>query len=143
MMKTALLALFFVFGASFAKAAPLQQTYVVTRTSFSASAQNPTMFSSHTIQFIGVLVSSPVLDGRMVIYRSTSSSFTLDVSSQVVINTNLAKVAPNDVVPLHDLTNTSYTYVQKLGAAETTIFFRCVGETNVGVCPGLRWNAQK
>ena len=129
-------------GASL-KAAPPGQTYSMTRTSFSASAQNATLFSSHTIQFIGVLVSSQSLGGRFAIYRSTESSFTSLISTQVSVPVGFdVNQVGGEFYPLYDMTNTSYTYVQKIGASETTIFFRCVGETGVGVCPGLKWSGQ-
>lgn len=139
-----LLALVLLFGAYSVKAAPPGQTFSATRTSFTVNALGPTLFSSATIQFIAVNISSSAGDGRLTIYRSTGPTFTLDVSSQTVIYTggNINQTG-NLSIPLYDLTNTSYTYIQKHGQSEITIFFRCLGQTNVGNCPGLGYTAQK
>lgn len=143
-MKKVFLALGILIGASLAHA---NDKYSNVRVSYSFTTQTPAvLFSSTTIEFVAVHVSSQVLDGRLVIFRSTTSVYTHDVASMVIVNTSYVVpggINPNQVVPLYDMRNSSYTHIQKVGAAETSIFFRCIGETGVGNCPGIPYSGQK
>ena len=105
------------------------------------------MFTSAAIQFIAVNVSSPSLVGGFVtIYRSTNPLFTLDIVTQTSVNTYFGgPVSQQPVsIPLYNMTNSSYTFIQKSGIGQTTLFYRCptVG-SHGGLCPGISGTGQK
>lgn len=106
---------------------------------FNTASGGPVLFSSASISFIGVTISSPTAAGKIIIYRSTSATFTLDIQTQTIINTQFTDNSGgvNQVIPLYNMTNTSYTYINRTSAAEGTLWFRCVGQDTIGVCPGL------
>lgn len=101
--------------------------------SFTAVATlGPVMFSSGTIEFIGIVVSSPssVAGGNdnpgVIVYRSTTSSFTNDIATQTRVDTAYTLLNAGGIfIPMFDLTNDSYTYVQITGNAKITTYFKC------------------
>ena len=105
------------------------------------------MFSSAAIQLIAVNVSSPSnVGGFVTFYRSTSSVFTLEIGTQTTVNTWFGGPTYQMPVsiPMYNITNTSYTYMQKAGVGQVTIFFRCLGEySRPGLCPGIKFSGQK
>ena len=139
-MKKILLALAILGVSSTGRAiTPAEYAYVPSSSYSIVATDGPILFTSAPIQFVGVTVSSPVLGGFMAFFKSTSSAFTADISTWTVVRTefNIMNAGPNNHTPLFDMRNTSYTYINKVGAAETTIWFRCVGATEIGNCPGL------
>ena len=102
------------------------------------------LFSSAPIQFVGVTVSSPSSGSSVTIFRSTEDAFSNLIASQVHINTDyFTNYSPSTFIPLFNLKNTSYTYINKIGTAKVIYWFNCVGETNLGVCPGMSPSGQK
>ena len=108
--------------------------------SFSATSQPaPFLFSSATIQLVGVTITSPAANGKLIIYFSTSSNYFSAIATKTIVNLSYqVNSVGNQFVPLFDIRNTSFTYLQKIGDALTTIWLRCTGITNEGVCPGIR-----
>lgn len=118
----------------------------IPRSSFTAAATvGPMMFSSQTVQIVGVTVSTNSANGRITFYRSTSAIFTPDIATQTWVNTSNAPL--NTFIPLFDMRNSSYTYMSKEGTAEVTIWLHCpdkrVGPDLPGFCPGLKGNGQR
>jgi hypothetical protein len=104
-----------------------------------ASAAGPVMFSSAPIRFLAVSPSTASPNGYLAIFRSTSPTFTADIATQTLI-----PLYGNPEVPrmLFDMTNTSYTFINKVGVGGITIWLNCVGRTDVGLCPGLPYSGQ-
>lgn len=93
--------------------------------SFSDVATNgPVMFASGTIRFVGAIISSGSSNGVIAIYRSTASVFTADLSTQTRINCSFSAINTNpNTVDFYGMENDSYTYVQRVGGCEATLFF--------------------
>ena len=108
--------------------------------SFSVTGQPaPFLFSSATIQLVGVTITSPAANGKLIVYFSTSANYFAAITTKTIVNLSYQNnYVGNQFVPLFDIRNTSYTYLQKIGDAITTIWLRCMGITNEGVCPGVR-----
>lgn len=102
----------------------------------------PVMFSSAPITFEAINVASAVPNSYITIWRSTTPTFTNDLATQTVINTG--PVTPGafmQPVPLYNITNTSYTFIQKVGQAQVTIFYRrgpAKTDSGQSTFPGLR-----
>ena len=137
MMKKLLLTALFSIVGSTAYSASFAEVPV---TSFTDVATNGAMmFSSAPIRFIAVTISTPSDNGYIAFFRSTSPVFTANITTQTKINTNFAPGnSYPQTVPLYDMYNDSYTYFSKFGNAEVTLWFKCTGSTNLGVCPGLK-----
>ena len=103
------------------------------------------MFSSCPVQFVGVWIDSPTLivQSQIVFYRSTSATFTPDITTQTYVNT---EARDPYFKSLFDMKNTSYTYINKVGGAKVTYWFKCPKEGNtsilMGPCPGLSASGQ-
>lgn len=110
-----------------------------------ASTPGPIMFTSATIQFVGVTVASPSANGYIAFYRSTSPVFTADIATQTVVGTDDLPANSDVFVPLFEMKNTSYTFLSKVGNAQVTLWFRCPKRLEIapGVCPGLKYSGQK
>ncbi len=100
--------------------------------SFTAADTGGTiLFSSQSLRITGITVGIEAA-GNLTIYRSTSPNFTTDITSQTAINTGDR--------PYHfpvDFYNSSYTYINKEGAAAINISGECVGRAESGFCPEL------
>lgn len=145
-MKKLLLILGILLGTAQLKAAQVDWNIVPTSTYTILDSGGQQFFSSATIQFVAIQLSSAGAGGGnnfITFYRSTSPSFTQDLSTQVSVNLASTGIQLPFTVPLYDITNTSYTYYQKGGTAGITIFFRCLNLSRGGVCPGLRTSGQK
>ena len=105
------------------------------------------MFSSCPTQFVGVTIASPSANGFIAFYRSTTSIWTPDLSTQTIIGTDYNPFNQSTIfVPLFDMRNTSYTHINKVGVAKVTYWFKCTKENssaaNTGLCPGLGYSGQ-
>lgn len=101
----------------------------------SVESPTPIIFSSMTIRFLGAHVSSAAANGYLVIYRSTSPTFNPSLSTQTII----PMYSQTQSFPLYDITNTSYTFIHKVGLGQATLFYRCIeNKSGSGVCPGLK-----
>lgn len=142
-MKKALLFILFPFLASSAMAQI--ENYSIPRTSYSEVATpSAVLFTSAPIQFVGISISSPSPNSLIAIYRSTSAAFTADIGSQTTVSTSYFNSEQPVFIPLFDMMNTSYTYINKVGTADVTIWFRCASvSSGVGLCPGLRLSGQR
>jgi len=142
----AILGLLFL-TASVKAATPEEWNYIPMSSWTNVATGGPILFTSATIQFVGVTISSPSAPagGKIIIYRSTSAAFTLDIATQTTISTefNTFAAESNHFIPLFEMKNTSYTYLNKIGDAEVTYWIRCVGKSEIGVCPGLKGSGQR
>src|SRR3990167_6297539 len=146
-MKKLMLLLFTVVAglAPFVHASDESVEGYVTISSWSVSdSRGPVMFSSGTIQFVGVTIYSPAVAGYISFYRSTSSVFTNDIATQTMIACNWSSVNTNPVfIPLFYMSNSSFTYVQRNQACNATIWFKWPDLSSNPVKVGLPWNGQK
>lgn len=98
------------------------------------------LFTSASINLVGVTIASGALNSYLVIYRSTSDAFGANVATQTLIdlNSNVSNFN-NQFVPLFEAKNDSYTYINKVGTAKITIWTRCNQKMGgrAGNCPGL------
>lgn len=89
-----------------------------------SQAGTPVILASGTIQLIGVTISSPAPNGMIVIYRSTSPTFASNIATQTRVDCNYQSVNTNPAfVPMFNMENDSYTYIQKIGACGATVWF--------------------
>lgn len=140
-MKKLLFAFGLLFVSSLAKAdSPSEWNYIPITSYTEVATPGPVMFTSATIQFVGVSISSPAPGSSLVIFRSTSAVWTSDISTQTSFSTSYLDLnnAPS-FIPLFEMKNTSYTYINKIGTAKITLWFRCPKrrDTEPGLCPGL------
>src|SRR5437868_184923 len=100
----------------------------------------PIMFTSATIQFVSIIISSTAPNSYLAFYRSTSSAFTANLDTQVLINTDYQTYSNGPTyVPLEDIRNSSFTYFSKVGTARVMMLIRCI-RTKLdapGICPSL------
>lgn len=112
-----------------------------------AASGGAVLFTSQTVQFVGITVSSPSPNAVLAIFRSTSSIFTPDVATQTLVNMDYQAVNTNpNFVPMFEMRNASYTYINKVGAGKITIWFRCPNNLKPGVlglCPGMNYSGQR
>lgn len=87
----------------------------------------PVMIASAPISLVAIMVSSPAAGGNITIYRSTSATFTTDITTMVTVNCdyNIASLGVMDI-PFFDIESSSYTYMIKNGACKTTVLFRWI-----------------
>jgi hypothetical protein len=97
----------------------------------------PIMFSSAPMQFIAITISTPAPNSFVSFFRSTSPVFNAFLTTQTKVNTWNGNV---NYIPMYDMYNESYTFMNKVGNAEITIWYECTGLTSLGVCPGLDRN---
>lgn len=128
-----------------ARAGTPEEWNYIPYSSFSITATPGTvLFTSATIQFVAITISSPAIGSSITIFRSTSPTFTADITTQAFINTDYSYMTGSIHLPLYEMKNTSYTYINKVGGAITTIWLRCVPPTKSrnGLCPGLSGTGQ-
>jgi len=113
----------FTFALAFAVAMPAFADDTISSHSAVATA-GPVLFSSAAVRFLGINISSPAPNGQIVIFRSTESTFTQFIATQTKVDCNYQAVNTNPAtIDLFKITNTSYTYVNRIGACDATIFF--------------------
>lgn len=138
MKKLILIAALLLGGiASKVQAGPASWEY--THSSFTnVATAGPIMFTSHTIQWVGVGISSGVPGSFVSFFRSTGPTFTPDLSTMTIIRTETSPlVAHMEFVELPEIRNSSYTFINKVGTAELTYFYKCIGVSDIGRCPGI------
>lgn len=150
-MKKLLLAalgLFAISGLAHAMA-PEELQYVPFSSFTDVSTNGNMLFSSAPIAFVGITVSSPAVGSSITIYRSTSPTWTPDISTQAMIVTDYVNLNGGpQFVDLFGMTNTSYTHINKAGTAKLIFWINCPrekvknGQPYWGFCPGLPVNAQ-
>lgn len=156
MAKKGMMALFLMLAFAGFSSAASKYDEGVTYTSHTAAATAGTiLFTSATVRFIGVTVSSSAENSRIAFFRSTRSILTPDIASQTVVNTGFnTQNTGNNFSPLWDMENSSFTLINKLGTAEVTYFFKCIeydGNDSIpnkrgvskGLCPGLPWSGRR
>ena len=146
-MKKIFLGLGILFLGVKAYAGPIDWNDIPNSSYTDVGSPNAIMFSSCPIMFVGVTISSPTPNGGIAFFRSTSPTFTSDITTQTFIGSfyNPNQLA-DTFVPLFNMKNTSYTYITKPGTAKVTIWFKCPKEGNTsiltGPCPGLTFSGQ-
>lgn len=133
-----------VCGAS-AAPTPADWNYIPLSSYTDVTTPGPILFTSATIQFVGITVnpSSATGTGYVALYRSTTPVFTSDIATQTLVNTAYQSYLQAPIfIPLFEMKNTSYTFLSKTGNAQVTLWIRCVPPTKArtGICPGLPWN---
>lgn len=84
----------------------------------------PVMLASGTIRFIATVISSGASNGSITIYRTTSSVFTADISTQIRYSCGFLTTNTNpNPIDMFGMENDSYTFIQRIGACEATLFF--------------------
>lgn len=152
-MKKILLSIFGFFACtSISHAIMAEEFNYVPYSSFTdAATAGPILFTSATIKFVGITVSSPAPNGYIALFRSTSPTFLSDQATQTVVGMDHSPSGPDVFIPLFLTTNSSYTYISKSGTGQATIWFFCrpnskSGQSNVpvqGLCPGLPISGQR
>ncbi len=141
--------LFFLFGflafRGIALATPEEWNYIPYSSYTEVATPGPILFTSATIQFVGVMIGSPSVNanGFISIFRSTSNVFTNNIATQTLFSTDYLSVNDGPIfIPLFEMKNTSFTYISKAGNAKVTYWIRCVPtpRNRLGICPGLPWN---
>lgn len=126
---------------------PQELQYVPYSSYTDVSTNGNMMFSSATIQFDAITISSPSPNSSITIYRSTSPTWTPDISTEVFINTDYVGSHPTSI-DLYGFKNSSYTHINKVGNAKLIFWVQCpqpilkLNEFPWGFCPGLPWNGQ-
>lgn len=135
-------------SASYVHAIAVEEFNYIPLSSYTeATTAGPVLFASAPLQLIGVSVSSPVPNSYVTFWRSTSPAFTTDITTQTVIYTgwNAGSSGPA-FMPMFEVKNASYTYFQKVGAAQVTIWFRGtrkgMSEPGIATFPGLGPNGK-
>lgn len=128
---------------------PEELMYVPYSSYSDVSTNGNMMFSSASVQFVGITISSPAPSSFLAIYRSTSASWTPDISTQVFIWTDYAgNNGGPQYVDLFGMRNDSYTHINKAGGAKVILWIQCPrprlknNERPWGFCPGLATNGQ-
>lgn len=119
---------------------PTDWNYIPRSSYTEASNAGIVLFSSRSIQWVSVIISSPAPNSYLAIWRSSSPTMTPEISTSVLLATDYAGVNTGPTqVSLFEMKSASYTYIQKVGAAKIIMWFRCVGrkETDLGICPGI------
>lgn len=110
-----------------------------------ASTPGTILFTSASVNFVGVTIASPSANAYIAIFRSTSPTFTADIATQTIIGADYQSInTGGDFIPLMEMQNDSYTYINKSGPSKMTIWIRCRKRsiTSPGVCPGLPSSGQ-
>mgnify|MGYP001568996733 CR=1 FL=1 len=153
-MKKIWLGALMLFGLSRLYAVEVESKWGVIRTSHTQGATGvaPILFTSATIRFEGINVSSPTPGSAFVLFRSTTGpAFKFDIATWTIVNTDYPANLPFPGVNLYGIESDSFTYVMHSGGSELTIFFRCKdsvfepynsasGTGYNGLCPGLPWS---
>lgn len=137
------LALFFgLCGVSFAGLS--EDNYPVKSSYTEVATPGPVMFSTGPTKFEAILISSPAPNSHFAIFRSTIPWLISNLATQTLVSTSYtnANQAPV-VIPLFGITNTSYTFISKVGTAKVTLFFRLIGGTANVTPPGLTASGQE
>lgn len=128
---------------------PEELQYVPYSSFTDANTNGNMMFSSAPVAFIGVTISSPAPNSSFTIYRSTSPTWTPDVSTQVFVWTDYAgNNGGPQFVDMFGMKNASYTHINKAGNAKLIIWIQCPkenlkgNEPYWGFCPGLPFTGQ-
>lgn len=143
-MKKLFLSLFAILSfAKMAHAEPADWNYIPITSYTDVATPGTILFTSAPVQFVSLTISSPSPNGYIVIYRSTTPVFTADIATQTYIgNDYLAFNSGPTEIDMHEMKNTSFTYISKVGTAKVTMYLRCSppAKTRQGLCPGLPWN---
>ena len=144
MMKKLFVAIALAFIPALSHAGIEADNYIPISSYSDVATPDVVMFTSASVKFIGVQISSPAANGYLVFYRSTTSVFTANLATQTLILTDYLPYNQGSVfVPLFEMENTSYTFMSKVGAARLTIWMRCKDSQYApnskykGFCPGL------
>lgn len=144
-MKKLLLAILFFTAVKAHAVVQEEFNYIPVASYTEITTPGTVLFTSASINFVGVTVASGAPNAYLAIFRSTSATFTADIATQTLIgadffNTNYG----TNFVPLFEMQNDSYTYINKSGNAKMTIWVRCRkrSSTAQGFCPGLTYNGQ-
>jgi len=141
-MKKIIFALSFLMGGVL-HASGLPEWNYIPRSSYTEVASGgAVLFSSGPIQFVAITVSSASANSYVAIFRSTSATFTADITTQIAIATDAQSIMTTNYIPLYDMLNTSYTYINKVGPSKLIYWIRCPNNNNVGACPGLKSSGQ-
>src|SRR3990167_1542427 len=89
-----------------------------------SATAGPVMFTSAPFQGVAVTISSPAPGGMIVIHRSTSPTFNALIATQTKVNCGWPNAHGPETVLLHEIENTSYTFVNRVGNCVATIFYR-------------------
>lgn len=111
-----------------------------------SATPGPILFSSQTIRFTGMTISSAIPNSYVAFYRSTTPVFTADIATQTLIYTGWNPASSNATfIPLFEMTNASYTFISKVGLAQVTFWFHCTDKRGnaPGFCPGLKASGQR
>lgn len=122
--------------------------------SYTAGATpGPIIFSSVPYRFLAIVVSSQATGSSVAFFRSTSATFLPTLATQTLVSTELSLNGPPVLyVPLYGMTNTSFTYINKIGEGKITIIGQCIGgvtrtsgnlQDTAKQCPGLNANGTK
>lgn len=103
----------------------------------SATTAGSVLFTSAPIRITGITVGDSAA-GRLSFFKSTSAAFTFDLSTFTSVETD----TPN-YYPVFGSNSSSFTYINKSGAADVTIWFDCIGKTRLGICPGTQKYGQR
>lgn len=141
-MKKLFLSLFaFLALAGYVKAGTEDWNNVAITSYTEASTVGPVLFTSATIQWVAVTISSPAPNSYLAIYRSTSASFTADITTQALISTGASDLTGDGAmtIPLYEMRNTSFTYWNKSGNAKLILWYRYppMPKGRAGNNPGL------
>lgn len=141
-MKKLFLSLIALFVCGVAHATMAEEFNYVPFSSYTdAATAGPVLFTSASVQFVGVTISSPSDGGigYIAFYRSTSAAFTANLATQTLINTSFLQTGGPVYIPLFEMKNDSYTYFSKVGLADVTIWLRypAMKKGRVGTYPGL------
>lgn len=130
-------ALFFSFcNVSFAGMA--EDNYLTKSSYTEAETPGPVMFSTGPTRFEAIVISSPAPNSHFVIFRSTIPWMISNLATQTLVSTSYSNFNQAPVaIPLFGITNSSYTFISKVGTAKVTLFFRLVGGNNNVTPPGL------
>lgn len=139
-MKKIIFAIAFLFSLSYAKADDPGQACTTCLSSYTIGATGGAiLFTSATINFIGITISSSAPNSYVAFYKSTSAVFTADISTLTSLATDYQSQNNNSsLVPIPWMANSSYTYINKVGGAILTYWFKCYPSVkgNLGLCGG-------
>ena len=115
-----------------------------------AATLGPVVFSTGAIRWIAILISSPAPSSSVALFRTTSPFITVGLNTQALVTTDYPYTSQSPVtVPLWGIENSSYTLVNKIGAAKITYFFTMIGPSTTYYAgsvlnpPGLKGDGQQ